>query len=100
MELRNLTSDRLRAEIRNNRVSFPSIAPIFHRQSRSDIGWRAAVLFFVRSWPLHEIAKRYNLSRERTGQIVRDWRDLAVRDGYIQEIPAEPVTRQEGGTAE
>ena len=88
MDLTTLQSHELREAVRTNRVSFPSQAPAWEKQSRGDIQWRLAVLYFVRGWSLFDIAHRYGLSRERAGQIVRAWRILSVRHGYIQEIPA------------
>lgn len=88
MDLTTLQSHELREAVRTNRVSFPSQAPTWDKQSRCDIQWRLAVLYFVRGWSLFDIAHRYGLSRERAGQIVRAWRVLSVKHGYIQEIPA------------
>ncbi|MGD1071193.1 MAG: hypothetical protein ABSB15_13715 [Bryobacteraceae bacterium] len=88
MDLTTLQSHELREAVRTNRVSFPSQAPTWDKQSRCDIQWRLAVLYFVRGWSLFDIAHRYGLSRERAGQIVRAWRILSVKHGYIQEIPA------------
>jgi hypothetical protein len=92
MDLTTLQSHELREAVRTNRVSFPSQAPAWEKQSRGDIQWRLAVLYFVRGWSLFDIAHRYGLSRERAGQIVRAWRILSVRHGYIQEIPAGETT--------
>ena len=88
MDLTTLQSHELREAVRTNRVTFPSQAPAWQKQSRGDIQWRLAVLYFVRGWSLFAIAHRYGLSRERAGQIVRAWRILSVKHGYIQEIPA------------
>lgn len=96
MDLLTLNNDELRRAIRTNQVSFPAAAPVFPEQPRSDIGWRLALLYFVRCWSLHQIGQRYRLSRERTGQIVKLWRTQAVRNGYIQEIPADPFVRGAG----
>ena len=92
MDLTTLQSHELRVAVRTNRVSFPSQAPAWEKQSRGDIQWRLAVLYFVRGWSLFDIAHRYGLSRERAGQIVRAWRILSVKHGYIQEIPAGETT--------
>lgn len=96
VDLHSLNNDELRRFIRANQVSFPAVAPVFPQQSRSDIGWRLALLYFVRCWSLSEIAARYHLSRERAGQIVKLWRMHAVQSGYIQEIPADPFWRGKG----
>jgi len=95
MDLAVLENHELQNAIKRNLVSFPSQAPVFPRQSRSDIQWRLAVLYFVHRWSLGAIARRYDLSRERAGQIVKAWRVLSVRYGYIQEIPEDPFTRVE-----
>jgi hypothetical protein len=97
MDIINLNNDELRRAIRTNQVSFPAAAPVFPQQSRADIGWRLALLYFVRCWTLNEIGQRYRLSRERTGQIVKVWRKLAVQNGYIQEIPPDPFWRDSRG---
>jgi hypothetical protein len=96
MNLQTLKNDELRRAIRTNQVSFPAAAPVFPKQSRADIGWRLALLYFVRCWSLNDIARRYRLSRERAGQIVKIWRVLAVQSGYIQEIPDDPFARVSG----
>jgi hypothetical protein len=66
--------------------------PVFSRQSRADIAWRAALLYFVRGWSIKGVADRFRMSRERAGQIVSGWRALAVNAGYIQEILENPFT--------
>jgi hypothetical protein len=96
MDLVNLNNDELRRAIHTNQVSFPAEAPVFPRQTRADIGWRLALLYFVRCWSLNDIGRKYRLSRERAGQIVKVWRIHAVRSGYIQEIPADPFLRSSG----
>jgi len=96
MDLLTLNNDELRRAIRTHQVSFPAEAPVFPKQTRADIGWRVALLYFVRCWSLSEIAQRYRLSRERAGQIVKVWRTLAVQSGYIQEIPDDPFLRASG----
>jgi hypothetical protein len=84
MDLLILKNDELRHAIRCNQVSFPAAVPVFPRQSRADIAWRVALLYFVRGWSMNGIAGRYRVSRERAGQIVNRWRSLAVSAGYIQ----------------
>ncbi len=96
MDLQTLKNDELRRAIQTHQVSFPGSAPSFTRQTRADIGWRLAVLYFVRRWSLREIGQKYRLSRERTGQIVKCWREAAVQSGYIQEIPSDPFVRGSG----
>jgi hypothetical protein len=90
MDLLILKNDHLRRAIRRNQVSFPAGAPVFPRQSRPDIAWRLALLYFIRGWSMNDLALRYQLSRERAGQIVKGWRSLAIQSGYIQEIPEDP----------
>jgi len=97
MDLLRLNNDELRRFIRCNQVSFPAEAPVFSKQSRADIGWRLALLYFVRCWSLSEIAERYQLSRERAGQILKLWRTQALVSGYIQEIPEDPFMRAKDG---
>ena len=80
----------LQSAVRRNLVSFPAQAPAFPRQSRMDIQWRVAQLYFVRGWSFAVIARRYRLSHERVGQIARDWRTASIAAGYIQEIPGGP----------
>ena len=91
MDLTTLHNNELQEAIRGNRVSFPSQAPVYNRQSRADIQWRLAVLYFVRGWSLSGVARRYGMSRERAGQIITAWRVLSVQLGYIQEIPVIPI---------
>lgn len=88
MDLTRIGNRRLQRAVRLNLVSFPAQAPVFSRQSRTDIQWRVALLYFVRGWSFPAIAHRYHLSHERIGQIARDWRTASVAAGYIQEIPA------------
>jgi hypothetical protein len=93
MDLTKATNAELRAAVRSNRVSFPSQPPVFARLARPDIHWRVAVLFFVHGWSLTAVAKRYGISRERTGQIAHAWGLRSIRTGYIQEIPMDEVAR-------
>jgi hypothetical protein len=93
MDLKILRNPELQRAIRGNHVSFPAQAPVYKKQARSDIQWRLAVLYFVRGWPIDKIARRYKLSRERAGQIIKAWRVLSVESGYIQEIPPDPAVQ-------
>src|SRR6266699_2774814 len=86
MDLALLGNRALQLAVRHNRVCFPSQAPIFGRQPRRDLQWRLAVLYFIRGWSTREIAGRYDLTRERCGQIISDWRIRAVNMGYIQDV--------------
>jgi len=67
---------------------------MFGGQSRRDVQWRLAVLYFIRGWSTRQIARRYGLTRERCGQLISDWRIRAVNMGYIQDI-----TPDESGNA-
>jgi hypothetical protein len=91
MDLNILRNPELQRAIRENYVSFPAQVPIYSDQPRADIQWRLAVLYFVHGWSIHEVARRYKLSRERAGQIIKAWRILSVEGGYIQEIPPDPA---------
>ena len=91
MDLSQMSNPGLQNAVRRNLVSFPSKAPVFPRQARTDIQWRVALLYFVRGWSFNAIAGRYRLSHERVGQIARDWRTAAIAAGYIQEIPGGPL---------
>jgi hypothetical protein len=93
VDLSHIGNPRLQSAISRNLVSFPAQAPVFPRQSRTDIQWRVALLYFVRGWSFSDIARRYGLTRSRAGQIARDWRKACVASGYIQEIPGGPVGR-------
>ena len=90
MNLSGIGNRALKSAVRRNLVSFPAQAPVFARQSRQDIQWRVALLYFVRGWSFTAIARRYRLSQERVGQIARDWRTASIKAGYIQEIPLDP----------
>jgi hypothetical protein len=92
MDLKILRNHELQEAVRWNYVSFPAQAPVYRGQSRPDIQWRLAVLYFVQGWSLNNVAKKYGLSRERAGQILKAWRLLSVENGYIQEIPADTLT--------
>lgn len=91
MDLKVLRNPELQRAIQKNYVSFPAQAPVYNKQARADIQWRLAVLYFVHGWSLSEVARRYKISRERAGQIVKAWRVLCVESGYIQEIPPDPA---------
>src|SRR5258708_6718227 len=86
---RNWENRALRIALCQNLVSFPSQAPTFAKQSRVDIHWKVAVLYFVRGWSMEKIASRYQLARQRVGQIITDWRKNAVIHGYVQIIEPE-----------
>jgi len=78
---------RLRTAIQNQEISFPAQVPIFACQSRADIQWRAAELYFVRNWSCSDLGKRYGITMERVRQLVSQWARRAAVLGYLQEIP-------------
>jgi hypothetical protein len=94
MDLALLGNRALQLAVRRNRVCFPSQVPIFGRKPRRDLQWRLAVLYFIRGWSTREIARRYDLTRERCGQIISDWRIRAVNMGYIQDVTPNDVDDQ------
>ena len=79
---------RLRTAIQNNVVSFPSQLPKFNCQSRADVQWRLAELYFVHNWSCPELGRRYGVTMERARQLVVNWAQRAIVLGYLQEIPA------------
>jgi hypothetical protein len=89
MDIQTLGNCQLKAAIRANRVSFPAQVPVYERETRADIQWRLALLYFVRGWSVSAIARRYGLSRERAGQIIKAWRERSLKYGDVQEIPPE-----------
>src|SRR6266566_4235565 len=91
MDLALLGNRALQVAVRRNLVCFPSQAPIFGKRPRRDVQWRLAVLYFIRGWSTREIARRYDLTRERCGQIISDWRIRAVNMGYIQDVTPSEV---------
>jgi hypothetical protein len=89
MDVHTLTNQTLRSAIWRNQASFPSVVPVFEKQTRPDIQWRVVQLYFVRGWSFGDLAKRYQVTPQRVMQIVTLWRIRAVTLGYIQEIPSE-----------
>ena len=81
---------RLRAAIQNNEVSFPAQVPTFNCQSRPDIQWRLAELYFIQNWTCPDLGRRYGVTMERARQLVFNWAQRAVVLGYLQEIQAPP----------
>jgi hypothetical protein len=81
---------RLRTAIQNNEVSFPSQVPRFQCQSRADIQWRLAELYFIHNWTCPDLGRRYGVTMERARQLVFNWVQRAIVLGYLQEIPASP----------
>jgi Sigma-70, region 4 len=80
----------VRAAIWNQRLSFPSQIPIFIHLHRADIQWRIVLLYFVHGWSSGKIAKRYGITRNRVGQLLRQWTSRAISLGYVDSIP--PMT--------
>ncbi len=89
LDLAELGNRCLRAAVQRNMVCFPAQAPVFIRQSRMDIQWKIAVLYFVQGWSMDQIAQRYGVKRQRAGQIITAWRKCAVKQGYLQVIEPE-----------
>ncbi|HXB68706.1 MAG TPA: hypothetical protein VNY05_10700 [Candidatus Acidoferrales bacterium] len=87
MNIAEMRISALRSAIQTNRVSFPGQTPCFNR-SRADIQWRLVQLYFVRGWSCIQLARRYNLTRQRIEQLLAEWVDCASTLGYLQEIPA------------
>jgi two-component system KDP operon response regulator KdpE len=78
---------RLRAAIRNNRISFPSQIPSFSCHPRAAIEWRLAALFFIHGWPCTDLGPRYGLCVKYVEKLILHWTRRAIISGYLQEIP-------------
>ena len=87
MNIAQMRISALRTAIQTNKVSFPAQTPCFN-QSRTDIQWRLVQLYFVRGWNCVQLARRYNLTRQRIEQLLAEWVGCAATLGYLQEIPA------------
>ena len=94
MNIAEMSLRPLRAAIRNNEVSFPSQVPVFPCQSRADIQWRLAELYFVHNWSCSDLGRRYGVTMERVRQLVSQWARRAAALGYLQEIPAAEAWAQ------
>jgi hypothetical protein len=79
----------LRRAIQENLVSFPSQIPAFSRQARPEMQWKAVLLYFVRGWPLCDIAARFGVGSHRISKVVDEWATRAIALGYIQVIDPE-----------
>src|SRR5450432_4897921 len=97
MNIAQMRISALRSAIQTNQVSFPAQTPRFS-QSRADIEWRLVQLYFVRGWNCIQLARRYNLTRQRIEQLLAVWVDCASKLGFLQEIPA-PVEIGDGWQA-
>jgi hypothetical protein len=78
---------RLRAAIQKNEVSFPSQVPKFECQSRADLQWRLAELYFIHNWSCPDLGRRCGVTMERARQLIFNWVQRASVLGYLQEIP-------------
>lgn len=78
---------RLRAAIQKNEVSFPSQVPKFECQSRADLQWRLAELYFIHNWSCPDLGRRCGVTMERARQLIFNWVQRAIVLGYLQEIP-------------
>jgi hypothetical protein len=92
MTLEHLTNTALRLAIQANTVSFPSQVPVFAKQSAGHLERRIVQLYFVRNWPIEDIAKRYGINKERARQVLINWKIRAISSGYIQELEPESPT--------
>ena len=79
----------LREAIRNNSVSFPSQTPCFAGNTKGDLHWRIAQLYFVGGWSVGRICLRHRLSKQMVRNILSRWRLRAVAAGFVQEIQPE-----------
>jgi len=79
----------LRRAVQANLVSFPSQIPVFSRQARPEMQWKAVSLYFVRGWSLCDIAVRFGVGSHRISKVVDEWATRAIALGYIQIIDPE-----------
>jgi hypothetical protein len=94
--LRTLKLRQLRLAIQRNTISFPSPTPVFDWRQDNDVQWRMAHLFFIAGWSILALGRRYQVPSSRAGMLVRDWIELAIASGLVQEIPPEPQTSSSG----
>lgn len=87
MKISEMSLRRLRTQIQNSRISFPSQVPVFICQSRVDIQWRLVELYFVHNWSCPDLGQRYGVTMERVRQLISQWVKRAAVLGYLQEIP-------------
>jgi hypothetical protein len=86
--------NRLRREIRSNRVTFPAQVPVFVKHDRPDLQRKVVQLYFLSGWSTYRIASRYSMTAQRVHQVINTWKQRAVQMGYIQEIPdSQPPVR-------
>jgi len=86
----------LRRAIQENLVSFPSQIPVFSKQARPEMQWKAVLLFFVRGWPICDISARFGVGTHRISKVVDEWATRAIALGYIQVIDAERFAEWSG----
>jgi len=89
----------LRRAIQENIVSFPSQIPVFSRQARPEMQWKAVLLYFVRGWAIGDIAAHFGVASHRISQSVNEWAMRALALGYIQVIDPERFTAWSGTEA-
>jgi DNA-binding winged helix-turn-helix (wHTH) protein len=99
LNISEMSLDRLRKALRENRVSFPAQVPTFHGQKRADIQWRVAELFFVHQWSCTRLAPRYGLCPGYIRLIISHWVRRAAVLGYVQEIPPAPACIEENAVS-
>jgi len=87
MNIAEMRINALRVAIQANQVSFPAQTPCLNL-TRADIQWRLVQLYFLRGWNCEQLARRYDLTRQRIEQLLAQWVDRASTLGYLQEIPA------------
>jgi hypothetical protein len=90
----------LRRAVQANLVSFPSQIPVFSRQTRPEMQWKAVSLYFVRGWSLCNIAARFGVGSHRISKVVDEWATRAIALGYIQIIDPERFETWNGTGAE
>jgi len=101
---RSIARERLagiRLAVRTGRVSFPAQIPVFAKQHRPDVQWRAVALYFVQGWSCGHLARRYGVTAGRIRQMIHKWIERATELGYLQRIPPQtsvaiPVVQNAG----
>ena len=91
---RSIATDRLariRADIQNRLVSFPSQVPVFARQYRPDVQWHVVALYFVQGWSCEQLAHRSGVTTGRIRQMIHKWVDRVTEFGYLQRIPPQDI---------
>lgn len=91
-EIELMDINLVRRAVRANRVSFPAQVPSFPGAYRPDLQRKVVQLYFVMGWSFPKIADRCRLTRSQTRRILNEWKQRAVRAGYVQHIPAPGQT--------